>query len=71
MFVADICSTIVEAVAGSAFSRRQTSTPLMSGRLMSMMTSGGMSSRTICSASPPVPASSTLKPARCRIRLVA
>ena len=71
MFVADICSTIVEAVAGSVLIRRQTSTPLRSGRLMSRITSGGMSSRVICNASLPVAASSTLKPARCRMRVVA
>jgi hypothetical protein len=71
MFVADICSTIVDAVTGSALMRRHTSTPLRSGRLMSRITSGGRSSRVICSASFPVEASSTLNPARCRMRVVA
>ena len=68
MLVADICSTIVEAVAGSDLSCRHTSMPFMSGRLMSRMTSGGRSCARSAALRLPVPASSTLKPARCRMR---
>ncbi len=61
--VVEMCSTGIAHVAGSDLMRRQTSNPSMSGNLTSRMTRSGREP-TSRSASLPVAASWTSKPAR-------
>src|SRR5581483_3450522 len=68
MNVADVCRIGILRSSGSAFSRRQTSRPLMSGSFTSRTTICGRRRASI-SASRPFAASATTKPACSRIRV--
>jgi hypothetical protein len=60
--VADICTTGSSLVAGSDLIRLHTSSPLMSGSFTSSSAMSSFCSRTMRSASAPVPASMTSNP---------